>query len=533
MSAEYDSIVIGAGHNGLTCACYLAKAGLKTLLLEQYRSVGGMSITEEVTLPGFKSDIHAYGYQFANLSPVPKELNLKSHGFELIHPTISFSSLFDDGRIISCHSTLEGTLKSISKFSTKDSETWKKMYEGYVAAEPIIINALFSPPPPFAAYIAMLERLPGGLDAYRSSRQSVRSWANENFEAEETKLLFAPWGTHASFAPDDPCGAGEFVAPVGLICQRHGNNVVKGGFGNFTKALASYFVAHGGEVLTNAKVSKIIIKDGKAIGVRLENGKEVSAKRAISSSVDPHQFFLKLIGEENLSPILVKKAKRIELGDSVMCVYLALSDLPEYKSGQDARLSSYVHQVHSTLEYMSKMFSESRVGKLPAEPQMIISNDTMIDPSRAPPGKHSMKILVDPVPYEIKGDALGKINSKSWDEAKEPFADRLIDILAESYIPNIKKAILKRTVYSPVDLERGIISAEHGTILHGAGLPYQLGAMRPIPECSGYKTPIHNLYLCGALGYPGPGVSTAPGRNAAQVILSDLKFDFKRIAAAE
>ena len=183
MSAEYDSIVIGAGHNGLTCACYLAKAGLKVLLLEQYRTVGGMSITEEITLPGFKSDIHAYGYQFANLSPVPQELELRNYGFELIRPPISFSSLFENGGIISCYSTIEGTVKSISKFSAKDAETWKKMYEGYVAIEPIIINALFSPPPPFAAYIAMLERLPGGLDAYRGSRQSVRSWCNENFEA--------------------------------------------------------------------------------------------------------------------------------------------------------------------------------------------------------------------------------------------------------------------------------------------------------------------------------------------------------------
>ena len=202
------------------------------------------------------------------------------------------------------------------------------------------------------------------------------------------------------------------MAPVGLICQKHGNNVVKGGFGNFTKALASYFQAHGGQVLTDARVEKIVIKDGKALGVRLADGKEVMAKKAVSSSVDPHQFFLKLIGEENLSPTIAKKAKRIELGDSVMCVYLALSEAPEYKAGPEARQSSYVHQSHPSLEYMSRMFSESRAGKLPAEPQMIISNDTMIDPSRAPPGKHSMKLLVDPVPYEIKGDALGKINSK-------------------------------------------------------------------------------------------------------------------------
>jgi beta-carotene ketolase (CrtO type) len=532
MSVEYDSIVIGAGHNGLTCACYLAKAGLKVLLLEQYRTVGGMSITEEVTLPGFKSDIHAYGYQFANLSPVPKELGLSSHGFELIHPLVSFSSLFEDGRIISCHRNLEDTAKSIAKYSTKDAQTWRGMYGWYLSAEPAIINALFSPPLSFPEYIGMLGKIPGGLDMYRSSRQSVRSWCDENFEAEETKMLFAPWGPHASFAPDDPCGAGEFVAPVTLICQKYGNNVVKGGMGNLSQALSSFFQAHGGQVLTNARVVKIIIRDGKALGVKLENGGEIMAKRAVASSVDPHQFFLKLVGEENLSTEISRKAKRIELGDSVMGIHMALSQPPEYKGMPDSMMSAYVHQAHPTMEYISKMFSEARAGKLPAEPQMIIANETLMDPSRAPAGKHGMKILVDPVPYEIRGDALGKINSKSWDEVKESYADRLIDILAESYIPNLKRSILKRVAYSPVDLERGIISAEHGTILHGAGLPYQLGGMRPIPECSGYKTPIQNLYICGALGYPGPGIITAPGRNAAQVILSDLKVDFLRVASA-
>jgi beta-carotene ketolase (CrtO type) len=532
MSAEYDSIVVGAGHNGLTCACYLVKAGLSVLLIEQYRTVGGMSITEEITLPGFRSDVHAFGYQFANLSPVPKELHLQSFGFELIRPPVSFSSLFDDGKIISCHRNVEDTAKSIGKFSARDAETWKGMYAWYLSAEPAIINALFSPPLSFPEYVGMLGKIPGGLDMYRSSRQSVRSWCEENFESEETKMLFAPWGPHASFAPDDPCGAGEFVAPVTLICQKYGNNLVKGGMGNFTRALASYFQAHGGQVLTNAMVRKIIINDGKALGVRLEDGKEIMARKAVSSSVDPHQFFLKLVGEENLSPDIIRKAKRIELGDSVMGIYMALSEPPEYRGAPDSMHSAYVHQSHHSMEYMSKMFSESRAGKLPAEPQMIIANETLIDPSRAPAGKHGMKILVDPVPYEIKGDALGRIGSKNWNDAKEAYADRLIEILTESYIPNLKRAILKRVVYSPVDLEKGIISAEHGTILHGAGLPYQLGGMRPIPECSGYKTPIRNLYICGALGYPGPGVITAPGRNAAQVILSDLKFDFMKIASS-
>src|SRR5215213_9978319 len=165
-------------------------------------------------------------------------------------------------------------------------------------------------------------------------------------------------------------------------------------------------------------------------------------------------------------------------------------------------------------------------GELPATPLVVAWNDSVIDPSRAPEGKHLKKFIVLGVPYEIKGDATGHVRERNWDEAKEGYADYLIDRITANYIPDLKEKLLKREAHSPLDLERKLSSAVHGTICHGAMLPYQTGSMRPIPEMGDYRSPVENVYLCGSGSHPGPGVSMAPGRNAAETIFSDLGLDF-------
>ena len=164
---------------------------------------------------------------------------------------------------------------------------------------------------------------------------------------------------------------------------------------------------------------------------------------------------------------------------------------------------------------------------MPCVPFFLICNDSAADPSRVPNGKALMKLVVGPLPYKIKGDATGKVHSKNWDEAKEPFADYIIDLIIRNYIPDLKDKILNRVVHSPIDLEHLLPSALHGTITHGAFVPYQTGAMRPIPEMGNYRSPVSNVYLCGSGSHPGPGVTMAPGRNAAQIICKDLKLNFQ------
>src|SRR5215213_1276670 len=184
MSTRYDAVVVGAGHNGLTCACYLAKAGLKVLVLERYHEVGGMTLTEELTLPGFRSDVHASGYQLANLSPVPSELELEKHGLELIEPDIVYAHAFPDGRVLAVSRSLEKTVENIGRYSKKDAETWRALVERYRAAKDKIVASLFSAPPAFSAEAAALERSPAGMDEYRFGLQSMRSWCDQTFESE-------------------------------------------------------------------------------------------------------------------------------------------------------------------------------------------------------------------------------------------------------------------------------------------------------------------------------------------------------------
>jgi phytoene dehydrogenase-like protein len=323
--------------------------------------------------------------------------------------------------------------------------------------------------------------------------------------------------------------------------QDGGNNVVKGGFVNLPLALSKYLQSRGGEIMTNAGVTKIIIRQGRAIGVRLDGGKEIGVKNVVASSADPSTLALKLIGEEYLDARIVNGIKKIEWGDSVLAVYLALNGPAEYYAGTDIIQSTQLHLSPPTIDFFAKIFYECRSGKLPSEPLSIMSNDSIADPSRVPTGKHLMKFLILSVPYQVKlndaditdedGDKNSIITNYDWANVKEQYCDHIVDMITEKYIPNLKKIMLKRVVYSPADFEKRPTTSVYGTLSCGAVLPYQRSSMRPIPELGFYRMPIPNIYMCGAGSHPGPGVSMAPGRNAAQVIFADLNLNFGNIAA--
>jgi phytoene dehydrogenase-like protein len=519
----YDAIVVGAGHNGLTCACYLARAGLKTLVLDQYHTVGGMATTEEITLPGFRSDMHAFGFQFANLSPVPEELGLADLGLELIRPDINHSHVFPDGGIISLHRDVEDTVASISRYSKKDAETWRRLAGDFVRAKDSIAAWMNSSPASLLKQTETLVREPDGMGEYRFGLQSYRSWSSEHFEREETRLFVGGWACHVSLGPDD-VGGGHMAWLFASLLQDVGNRAVKGGMHHLPLALAAYLRSRGGEIRTGARVAKILVNNNHATGVRLTNGEviEIAEDGLIASNVDPFHLIVDFLGEEIVGAELVAKMRRYEWGDAYMIMYLALDAPVTYKAGPDAQHSPYVHATTPSLEYLARIYTECRSGRLPAFPFVLMCNDSVIDPTRAPAGKAVMKMIVHNVPYKIRGDATGKISGRTWDEVKEPYADYLIDYLTETYAPTLKSSILKRVVHSPVDMERLMPSAVRGTVTHGAFVPYQEGSQRPLPELGQYRTPVPNVYLCGSGSHPGGGITMAPGHNAARVILSDL-----------
>ena len=534
IQSSYDAIVIGAGHNGLTCACYLARYGLKVLVIEKYHSIGGMTITEEITLPGFLSDVHAFGYQLANLSPVPIELNLGNYGFELIKPEISYSHIFPDGGYITMYRDILKTVKSIEKYSNKDAKTWTKLFETYKKEKKDIISSINSSPQLLSSQIKKMEKSVSEkilLNKFRSNIQSMRSWGNEYFESEEIRVLFGTFAAFVGLSPDD-AGGGSFSYLFSSIIQDEGNNIVRGGFINLPLALAKYLKTNGGSIITNSGVEKIIIKNGRAIGVRLENGKIIGVKKVVASSTDPYTLIINHIGEENIDPIIVKQIKKIEWGDSIFAIYIALESPIKSKTNSKVTYSPQLHLSPPSVEYLSKIFYECRSGKLPSEPLPIMSNDSMVDESRTPKGKHLLKFLVLSVPYKVEhylnNDKKNERNiyladTKNWSDFKEKYADSILTMIAENYLPNLKKETIKRVVFSPLDFENRPTNTRFGTLLCGAVTPYQLSSMRPIPELSNYKIPsIQNVYLCGSGSHPGPGVSMAPGRNAAHVILSNI-----------
>jgi phytoene dehydrogenase-like protein len=292
---------------------------------------------------------------------------------------------------------------------------------------------------------------------------------------------------------------------------------------NLPLALAEYLRSKGGQIRTGARVNKIVVKNSRAVAVRLADGEEIRISRVVASNTDPRQVIVDFLGEENVGLDLVQRIQRYEWGDAYFVIYLALDGPLIYQAGVGASRSAYVHPTPSTMDYLSRIYAECRGGMLPLAPFVVMSNDSAIDPTRAPANKAVMKLIALNVPYEIKGDSAGKIRGRTWDEVKEAYADRLIDLITEAYAPNLRDRILKRVVHSPIDMEHANPSAVRGTVTHGASLPYQSGSLRPLAELGQYRTPVSNVYLCGSGSHPGGGISMAPGRNAAHVILADLK----------
>ena len=508
---RYDAAVVGAGHNGLTSAAYLARAGLKVLVLERGAALGGMTITEELAAPGFHSDVHASGYLVAKLSPAPEELGLAGHGLRLLTPDPNWAQVFPDGRALTIGRDVAATARSLAPFSARDADTWRALDDRYLAAKPAILAVMNHPPPSLAAEYAR----PDAAAGYRFKLQSARSWVDETFESAELRLFVASAGLHAGLAPDDALGA-EFAWLFLCAVQDVGCSIVAGGMHQVPLALAKAVAAHGGEVRTGAEVATIECAAGRALGLRLASGERIAVDGPIAVNADPRHL-VELLGEAAGAEARAQIAT-YEWGPSFFGVHVALDRPVAFKAGAAAGSAAYVHASQASIDALARSFADLRAGVLPAEPMVGIIDEAARDPGRAPAGRGLMKFIVHFVPWRpAAGD---------WDQVKDAYADQILAWLDAAFLPGLRQRIIARSVQSPLDYQRRTASAVHGTHQHGAYLPYQLGPLRPLPALAGYRTPIANVYLCGAGSHPGAGVSMAPGRNAAQVICADLKRAF-------
>src|SRR4051812_32894731 len=427
----YDAVVIGAGHNGLTCACYLARAGLKVLVLEQYQSYGGMTISEEVTAPGYLSDVHASGFLVAKLAPAMKDLEVEKNGLELITPDPNWALVTTDGQTMTIGRDVEDTAKSIERYSKNDAATWRSLYERYQQAKPAIVNGMFSAPQSQAAHLAQLNKDPQGMDELRFEMQTARSWVNETFENETVRAFAASFSFHAAASPDD-VGGGEFAWLFSTCVQDVGVSIVKSGMHNVSTALAKDLEAHGGEIRTNAFVASIIVDNDRAVKVRLAGGEEIAVDRVIASNVDPYHLTIALLGEAVVGKEVADKIRHYEWGDSFFTIHAALNEPVPFAAGEELGHAGYIHVQPPTIEDLSEIFAQCRAGYPPETPLVGVVNEAFVDPPRAPEGKGLIKFVVHYVPYRLA-------DGRTWDDADESYADHVVDWLDATALPGLRK----------------------------------------------------------------------------------------------
>jgi phytoene dehydrogenase-like protein len=527
----HDIIIVGGGHNGLVAACYLAKAGLKTLVLERREIVGGAAVTEEIH-PGFRCSTlaHSAGPFF---SQITKDLDLERHGLEIITPEARVLGLAPDDRSICIYNETAQTIREIEKVSAKDAKSYPEFERSFSRIGKMLAPLLTMTPPaiehPSPGELWNLGKLGhsfrglGKKDAYRLLRwgpMAVADLVAEWFKTETLRAAVAARGIFGAFA--GPWSAGT---STGLLWQAamDGHAIapaafVRGGMGALSEALAQAALNAGAELRTGTDVERIEATEERASKVILKTGEEISA-RAIVSNADPRTTFLKLVDPVDLDPNFLLKIRNYRAIGVSAKINLALSGLPIFAGlkgsdgqGVAAKLSGRIH-IGPDIDYLERAFDAAKYGDYSPAPYMDITIPSLADPALAPAGAHSMSVYVQYAPYKLKnGD---------WNSRREGFADTVVNQLSD-YAPNLKELIVARQIITPLDLEE-TYGLSGGHIYHGEQSLDQFFTFRPIIGWAQYRTPIKGLYLCGAGTHPGGGVTGGPGANAAREIIKDFK----------
>jgi phytoene dehydrogenase-like protein len=510
----YDAIIIGGGHNGLITAAYLARAGRKPLVLERRELVGGCAVSEEAW-PGFRVSTAAYLVSLIQ-ERIVRELELEKFGYRVAAKDPAFFSAFPDGRYMFMWQDRARTLAEIAKFSRRDAEVYPA-YEDHLERLARAVESLLLTAPPAGGldYIKLAARFRkqdvAGL--VRIFTQSAADFLDSWFESDELKVTLATDGViGANGGPRSPGTAYVLLHHcMGSVAGHRGLwGFLQGGMGAVSEAIAASARRWGAEIRTNAPVREILVEGGRARGVALATGEEIRAPMVISN-LDPHQTFLRLIKESELDPAFLRDIRQYRTEGTSMKINLALSGLPEFLALPGAPGPQHRATMHicPSIEYVERAWDDAKYGAPSARPLLELTIPTMYDPTLAPPGRHIMGIFLQYAPYTLRNG--------NWDQLRESYADRVIDLIT-GYAPNFRSIIIDRQVLTPLDLERRF-SLTGGNIFHGEMSLDQMFAMRPVPSCARYRTPIRGLYLCGSGTHPGGGVMGAPGYNAAHQIL--------------
>jgi phytoene dehydrogenase-like protein len=522
--SKYDAIIVGGGHNGLVCAAYLARAGRKVLVLERREQVGGAAITEE-TVPGFK--FSACSYVISLLRPwIIRDLELSKHGMEILPLDATFTP-FPDGRYLLRDSDAGRTRENMAQFSKHDAEVYPqfgmRMSEMSRLVKDFVDNPAFDPTsldPREWADMLRMGRAVTSRDASWTAEHlklltmSATDFLSETFECDEIIAPMSVSGIIGTFQGVRSPGTAyvllhHYMGDIDGAYRAWG--LSKGGNGQVSRAIANSALQLGADIRTASPVDHILMKGDRAVGVVLEDGEEIRARKVISAC-DPHRTFLKLVGEEHLPDELRTQVQRFKMRGSTAKVNLALDGLPEFSClpGEGVHLRGGITIAPST-EYLERAYDQAKYGEFSKRPFLDIVIPTVTDPSMAPPGKHVMSVFVQYAPYNIKEGA------SDWPNQRDALYETVVDTLAE-YIPNIRELIIGKLVLTPWDLEQEYGLTE-GNIFHGELSLEQLAFLRPMSGWARYKTPIQGLWMCASGTHPGGGVMGAPGALCAQTLL--------------
>lgn len=534
---RYDCVVIGGGHNGLVAAAYLAKAGKSVCVLERRHVLGGCATTEQLW-PGYKVSTAAYAVSLL-LPEIIRELRLNHYGFTILPRNPSSYTPLLDGRSLLMGPDRQRTQEEIAKFSRRDAGAYPE-YEALLERIAAAIEPVLAKTPPdvlplskswrrigvakrvrdtsrlwelYQALAELGDDLPEAVEiATGAARPILERW----FEAEVLRATIATGAIIGAFAP--PSSPGTAYVLLHHVMGTAGGargiwGYVQGGMGGLADALEAACRDLHVEIRREAEVARILAAGGRVIGVSLADHTVIEAE-TVASSVDAHVTFERLCVPAELPEAFRKAVARIDYSSASAKINLALAEPPNFRADPSNGIAPHHHgtmHICPTLDYIERAYDDAKYGWPSTEPVLELTLPSSVDRTIVPEGKHLMSIFVQYAPYRLA--------SRSWDEIKEDFADRCIELLAR-YAPNVPGAIEHRQVLSPLDLER-TYGLTGGSIMQGAMHLHQMFAMRPVAGWADYRTPLRGLYLCGAAAHPGGGVIGACGKNAAEEILRD------------
>jgi phytoene dehydrogenase-like protein len=531
--SRFDAIVIGAGHNGLVTACYLARAGLRVLVLERRYVVGGACVTEE-TFPGFKVSTAAYVNSLFHTSIV-RDLRLADYGYEVLARNPSSFTPFPDGRSLMMGPDPELTRGEIAKFSARDAERYPQ-YEAMLERVAAVVEPTLTIAPPdlqkprlrdlrtlFSLGREFRRLGDGAGEGVEILTGAARPILDRWFESEGLKGTLATDAIIGAMASPSMPGT-AYVLFHHVMGEAGGARGVwgymRGGMGGLTQALATAAGNLGVDIRCDAEVARIVVHDDRVVGVALATGDEFHAP-VVASNADARVTFLRLLDRTALPGAFVADVERISYASASLKINVALAELPSFRAlpGTEAgpQHRGTIH-ICPDQDYIERAYDDAKYGRPSAEPVLECTIPSVVDPTVAPPGRHLMSMFVQYAPYDLRHG--------SWDDERETFADRCFDLL-DDYAPNFKRSVIARQVLAPPDLER-VFNLTGGNIFQGAMTPNQLFAFRPVPGYAQYRTPLPGLYLCGAAAHPGGGVMGTPGLNAAREILGRRRLRSSR-----